>query len=303
MHKSESNIIIFSVMLCWASAYVFIKSLPPELSDFGYLALMNGIAAILLVLCFFGRLRKMLNKKNIIHGTVLAVLMMLVLIFEKEGIDRLKPSSASLLTSLDVVIVPVFMLFLRKLPSKQQIVRIAIILVGVFITNGVSINDFPIAGTLFMLLDCICMSLYTVVSNIYAREDDAILLAVNQIVVMAVISMIIWQIESPGMIFKLDYNRSFLSSIFVLAIFTKAFAYIMLMYGEKYGDPVDVVIIFAFEPVVTLFFEIFIPQSFGGVEESFSLTSLIGALVIMSGTFGEYIMIRVQRLKARRAGS
>ncbi len=298
MKKHESNLVIFSVMLCWAAAYVFIKSLPEELSDFGYLALMNGIAALVLVLFFFPRFKK-LNKSNIVHGVILGALMMLVLLFEKEGIERLTSSSASILTALDIVIVPLFLLFFHKKPTKNQLIAIFFILAGVLFTNGLSLKDFPIAGTLFMLGDTVCMSLYTIVANKYCREDDSILLAINQIVFMAVASMIIWCVLEPGMIFKLEYTSTFITSIVILALFTKAYAYIMLMYGEEYGDPVDIVIIFALEPVVTLFLAVFIPEGFGGVEEEFSVMTLIGALFIAVGAIVAEVDVKsiIMRLK------
>ncbi|MCR5127953.1 MAG: DMT family transporter [Lachnospiraceae bacterium] len=283
MRKFENNILLFSVMLCWASAYVFIKSLPEDLSDFGYLALMNSIAALILFLMFGKRLVKA-KKKTFLHGLVLAALMTMVLLCEKEGIERLAPASASILSSLDIVFVPVLMLFLRKFPSKAQVIGIVFILAGVFVSNGVTLRDFPMAGSLFMLGDCLCMSFYTVVSNRYCQEDDPIVLAVVQLAFMGLIAMIAWNIESPGMIFRLEYTRSFLSALFVLAIFSKAFAYIMLMYGEKYGDPINVVLIFALEPVVTLILSVTIPESFGGVEETFRMTALIGAILIVIGS-------------------
>ncbi len=283
MKKHESSLVVLSVMLCWASAYVFIKGLPPELSDFGYLALMNGIAALILIVIFARRFR-FLNKSNIRHGIVLGLLMMLVLMFEKAGVDRLKASSASMLTSLDILIVPTLMLIIyRRRPPKKQMAAIAFILAGVICTNGFSLKDFPIVGTLFMLGDCVCMSIYTIVANKYCKKDDAILLAVNQIVVMAVAGMILWNIEEPGMVFKLHYTPSLASSLFVLALFTKAYSYIILMYGQAYADPVDVVIIFALEPVATMLLAVFIPSAFGGVEESFSFTTLVGSILIAIG--------------------
>ena len=304
MNKHESNIVVFSVMLCWASAYVFIKGLPPDLSDFGYLALMNGIAAVILAIFFFPKFRK-LNKSNIVHGIILGLLMTLVLVFEKQGVDRLTASSASILTSLDIIIVPFFTFIIhRKIPQKRQLLAISIILTGVLVTNGFSFKDFPIVGTIFMLADCMCMSLYTVVANMYCKNDDAILLAVNQIIVMAVVAMIVWTIEEPGMIFKLNYTPTLASSLFVLAFFTKAYAYILLMYGEAYAEPVDVVIIFALEPVVTMFLAVCIPSAFGGVEENFSVMTLVGALLIAVGAviaelnYGR-IFQRLRRIRRR----
>ena len=176
------------------------------------------------------------------------------------------------------------MLLLRRFPTRAQIIGIVVILSGVFISNGVTLKDFPLTGSLFMLGDCLCMSLYTVVSKRFCQEDDPIVLAVVQLAFMGLIAMIAWNIESPWMILRLEYTRSFLSSLFILAIFSKAFAYIMLMYGEKYGDPIDVVLIFALEPVVTLILSVVIPERFGGVEETFTMTALIGAVFIMIGS-------------------
>ena len=300
MRKAESNFIVFSVMLCWASAYIFIKSLPEELSSFGYLTLINGIAAILLLLCFGSRLKK-LDRSTALHGVGLAVIMMLVLIFEKEGVERLPSSSASILTSLDIIFLPLLMLiFYKRIPSKQKIVGIVFILAGVLITNGLSLSDFPVAGTLFMLGDCICMSVYTVVSSRFCQKDDAITLAVVQMVVMGAVSAILWTIESPGMIFRLHYTKSFLASIFVLAFFSKAYAFIMLMFGEKYSDPVDIVIIFALEPIVTLALAVLIPQEFGGVEEIFSTSTLVGAVCIAIGATVAEVDLDVIRKRRRR---
>ena len=152
MRKFENNILIFSVMLCWASAYVFIKGLPEELSDFGYLALMNSIAALIL-LAMFGKRMAGMKRKTLLHSLALAALMTLVLLFEKEGIERLAPASASVLTSLDIVVVPLFMILLKKYPTRAQVIGIVFILAGVLINNGVGLGDFPLAGTLFMLGD------------------------------------------------------------------------------------------------------------------------------------------------------
>ena len=80
-----------------------------------------------------------------------------------------------------------------------------------------------------------------------------------------------------------EYNIiRMLSSIFILAFFSKAYAYIMLMYAEKYADAISVTIIASTEPVVTLALALMIPNA-QGVTENFSLRTLIGALVIALG--------------------
>ncbi|MBQ9616370.1 MAG: DMT family transporter [Selenomonadaceae bacterium] len=301
MRTFESSIIIFSVMLCWASAYVFIKGLPEDLSPFGYLALMNGMAAAIMVLCFFSRLKERLNRNNAVRGGILGFLGLVVLLFEKAGIERLTPSAASVLASLGIVVVPLFvLLFYHRFPTRQQVAAILLILVGVLVTNGVSPEDFPIVGSLFMLGDCIVMSLYTVIANRFSRQSDPVLLAVNQTVFMALVAFAAWFVENPRMFLDLEFTRSFLSSLFMLAIFTKAFAYIMLMYGQRYADPINVVMIFALEPVVTLLMSVFIPQSMGGVEESFTMQALLGAVLVVLGAIVSGVDVSVIRQRFQK---
>lgn len=52
MTRSENTILMFSVILCWASTYIFIKQLPASLPNFAYLTMNFGIAAILLTIIF-----------------------------------------------------------------------------------------------------------------------------------------------------------------------------------------------------------------------------------------------------------
>lgn len=62
MTRSENTILMFSVILCWASTYIFIKQLPASLLNFAYLTMNFGIAAILLTIIFWKKIREI--KKN-----------------------------------------------------------------------------------------------------------------------------------------------------------------------------------------------------------------------------------------------
>ena len=59
MTRKENNIVLFSITLCWAASYVFIKSLPPDLSSYAYLTLTTGTASVVLVIVFAKQLKKL----------------------------------------------------------------------------------------------------------------------------------------------------------------------------------------------------------------------------------------------------
>ena len=58
----------------------------------------------------------------------------------------------------------------------------------------------------------------------------------------------------------------------------------MLMYAQKYANPISVTVIASTEPVVTMVLALLIPNTFGSTE-SFTLTKFIGAALIVVGAF------------------
>lgn len=174
MSKTENNILLFSITLCWAASYVFIKSLPSVLSTYAYLTLTCGIAAVLLTAVFFRKFKN-LKPVTILKSAALSGLLLVNLIFDKLGINLLASSTASVLAATSILIVPFIMIIMRKSPTVNNIVGAVVIMAGIIITGGFNLENIFSEGALFMLL----------------------------------------------------------SSIFILAFFSKAYAYVALMYSQK----------------------------------------------------------------------
>ncbi len=291
MRKKESNIILLSITLCWASSYIFIKDIPSSLSDFGYLTLTSGIAAIILLLVFFRRLRS-LDRQTLIRSGILSVLIAGNMLMEKVGLKYISSSQASFMASLNIVFVPLILFFFKKKPSKDNLLGIIIIIIGIlfshggFFTNGemVYFEGTDIVGTLFMLGACILMSIYTIVATDFCKDSDPLILSVLQIAFSAIIGFILWVIEDPMTFAHVEWSDRMLSSIFILAIFSKSYAYIMLMYAERYADALSVTVIASTEPIVTFALALLIPNAEGHTEP-FSLGTAIGSVIIALGAF------------------
>ena len=99
---------------------------------------------------------------------------------------------------------------------------------------------------------------------------------------IAIISFALWFIEEPRTFFAITYTNELLANIFLLAFFSKAYAYIMLMYSQKYASPISVTVIASTEPVVTMVLALLIPNTFGQTEV-LTGTRLVGALLIVAG--------------------
>ena len=281
MTKKENNIVLLSITLCWAASYIFIKSLPEDLSSYAYLTLTTGIAAIIMSVTFFNRLKN-IRKGTLWKGFFLALLMCANLLAEKAGISLISSSNASFISSLNIIFVPLLMLLWKKLPSRNNVVGIIVILMGIFCTSGFNLKGFFNLGTLYMTAACLVMGIYTIAADRFTKEEDPLLIAVVQMIFTAVVGYLLWFLEEPQTFLSLSYSSRMLSSIIILAFFTKAYAYIMLMYAQKYASPLNVTVIAATEPVITLSLAILLPASFG-TTETFRMLPFVGSIVIACG--------------------
>ena len=281
MTRKENNIVLFSITLCWASSYIFIKDLPDDLSSYAYLTLTTGIAAIILVVIFIKQLLKT-DKAAIIRSFILALLTAGDLLAEKVALTTLPSSNASFIASLNIIFVPLILLLHHQKLSKNNKMGIMVILLGIFITANFSIKSFMNTGTFYMITGCLLIAVYTVVAADFTKKSDPLILGVMQIVFTAIIGFVLWFIEDPATFKTINYDKQMLSSIFILAFFTKAYAYIMLMYSQKYASALSVTIIASSEPIVTLGLALLIPNAFGQTE-SFHARSFAGAICIAIG--------------------
>ena len=281
MTKKESIFILFSITLCWSSSYIFIKDIPQSFSVYAYLALTSGVAGIILALVMRRKFR-LLNKVSLRQGLILGVLITLSNMFEKLGLDQIPASSASVYASMGIIIVPLILLFKKQYPSRNNIAGIAVILIGIFVSNWGTMGGAGLLGALYILGSATAMSMYTVLATEYTKETDPSLLTVLQMIVSAVAGFGLWMATDAGSLFTIEWSQVTLSYIFLIAFFSKCYAYLMLMYADKYADAVSVTIVASTEPVVTLVAAVLLPESMGGVEQ-FSAKSVGGALIISLG--------------------
>ena len=296
MTKTENNILLFSITLCWASSYIFIKSLPPDLSSFAYLTMTTGIAAVILVAVFWKRLKEV-KRSTVKSSFILSLLLTVNLLVEKQGISLLPASNASFLAALTILVVPLIMLLLRKKPTKNNAAGAGIIVLGLCLTNRFALSAFMSMGTLFMLLACLTSALYIISADLFTKQENPLLIGVVQMIFTALSGFVLWLFEEPTTFLSVDYTKELLSSIFILAFFTKAYAYIILMFSQKYADPIRVTIIASTEPVVTLMLAVLIPAAYGA-SEKLSAFSLCGALIIAVGA----VVAGSNFIRSRRTG-
>jgi drug/metabolite transporter (DMT)-like permease len=282
MTKTEANIVLLSVVLCWASSYIFVKNIPPAISSFAYLTLTTGIGSLILAVVFFRKLREF-DRKTLLRSLLVAAVICTYWLFERFSLSRIPASLASfLVVSSTLIFVPLFLLFLKKKPSLNNIAGILLILIGLAFSGGLRTGTGINLGVLTMTTGCVFMALYIIMVDNFTKKSDPLLLGIGQMFFSALLSFALWSGEEPRTFFAVVYTKELLANIFLLAFFAKAYAYIMLMYAQKYATPITVTVITSTEPVVTMVLALLIPNSFGQTE-LLSESKVIGAVVIAAG--------------------
>lgn len=281
MTRTESNIVLFSITLCWASSYIFIKNIPDSISDFAYLTMTAGIASIILVIVFFKRLKDF-NRQTLLRSFVTAAIICVNLVLERIGISKIPASTASFVASLNIVFVPLLMLIFKRRLTLNNITGIVLILVGLVFTSGLKPGDSINPGVLLMAAACIFMAVYILVVDNFTKKSDPLMLGIGQMFFTAIIGWCLWFIEEPRTFFSISYTNELLANIFMLAFFSKAYAYIMLMYSQKYASPISVTVIASTEPVVTMVLALLIPNTFGQTE-TLTVARIAGCAFIVAG--------------------
>lgn len=281
MTRTESNIILFSITLCWASSYIFIKNIPPSVSPLAYLTMTTGIASLILAVTFFKKLQEF-DKKTLQRSLVIAAIICGNLILERIGLARIPASTAGFVASLNIVFVPLLLLIFKRRPSSNNILGIVLILIGLISTSGLKPGDAVNYGVLAMAGGCFFMAVYIILVDSFTKKSDPLLLGIGQMFFTAVIGFVLWFIEEPKTFFSITYSNEMLANIFLLAFFAKAYAYIMLMYSQKYASPIAVTVMASTEPVVTMVLALLIPNAFGQTEV-LTGSKVVGAIFIVAG--------------------
>jgi drug/metabolite transporter (DMT)-like permease len=241
----------------------------------------TGIASLILIVVFFNRFREF-DKKTLQRSFVLAAIICGNLILERIGITQIPASTASFVASLNIIFVPLLLLLFNRRPSPNNILGIVLILIGLICTSGLKSGDSINYGVVAMAAACFFMAIYIITVDSFAKKSDPLLLGIGQMFFTAIIGFGLWSIEEPKTFFSITYTNEILANIFLLAFFAKAYAYIMLMYSQKYAPPIAVTVMSSTEPVVTMVLALLIPTTFGQTE-IITGAKLVGAAFIVAG--------------------
>ena len=291
MNRLQANLCLICVTLCWSSEVIIFACIPSDVLPFATTFITSSIAAIILGLCFFKRIKeemKRAGKEIILRCLMLGILKAAYDIMYLYGIKYFDVSTGAFTFSITVVVLPVILLTMRKNVGKKTLISVAFVVSGIVIALGSTITGTQLPGLLLMIFGCTIRAIFIVKLNDFAKKYDSITLAVWISVVGAVISFIIWIIIQPSTFAAIPWSGTIIASLFIYAYFIVAFAQTLNIFAQKRATAAEATIIYSLEIVFSLIWGAVLPETL--IERVIpSPFHIIGAVLIIVGNLVEII--------------
>ena len=297
MNRLQANLCLICVTLCWSTEVIIFACIPDSVLPFATTCICNAIAAVVLALCFFKRVKKEMKragKKLLLHCLLLSVLNCGYNTLYLYGLNDFDVSTGAFTFSMTVVVLPVVLITMKKSVGAKTWVSVVLVLLGIVCALGGNMEGIPVQGLLLMILGCIIRAVFIVKLNDFAREHDAVTLSVFISAFVAVISFVIWFVLQPATFGAIPWSGTIIASLFIHAYFIIAFAQTLNIFAQKRATAAESTIIYTLEIVFSLIWGAILPDSL--IDRVIPTPfHIIGAVLIVAGSIIEIVEFKGKR--------
>lgn len=246
MKKRQAYLLFVIATMIWGFAFVAQKAavvLPP----FAVCAIRAGIASLFLMAVipltdkitatgrkFYTKRGLDLNKREIVGGIVIGIILTVSSVLQQAGLSDTDAGKAAFITTLYVVLVPIFNSFLGKKPGVNVIIGVPVALLGFFflcIKPGIGIapSDLLVLGCAFVF------TFHIIGVDRLSVGCDGVRLSLVQFIVSFILDMVL-SLIFEGVVSG-ELIMSVLPSLIFLGIGSSGIAYTLQIVGQKHADP------------------------------------------------------------------
>jgi drug/metabolite transporter (DMT)-like permease len=237
--------VLVVVTAIWGASFVVVQDAVRLADPFSFLVLRFTVAGAVLTV---GGWRDFGDRRLLLSGAGLGVLLFLGFITQTAGLQFTTPSRSGFLTGLSVLLVPfVGLLLLRKWPSPPVLLGVALAVAGLwFLTGGISGSHGATAkGDLLTVACAIAFAFYIVLLEPAARAHRSTPLVAVQLCVVALLSLISLPFVSPHVVF----SPALWWAVVYTGVLSTAVCLLAQAWAQARTSAVRAALIFALEPV------------------------------------------------------
>lgn len=268
--------LLILVTVVWGLGFVLTKNALDAVGPITFMSWRFTVAAVLISLFCLRRRFILESKRSLAAGILVGSLLATGYIFQTIGLRLTTNGKTAFITGLQVVFIPLFATFtFTKKPRLQTVICTIIAAIGLgFLTLGQNwqIND----GDLWVLGCAIFFALHIIANSYFCRRHDPLVLATQQIIVVAVITTLAsFIIETP------DFSKvpQLTTPILVTAVLCTAFAFYILTKAQQYISSTRTGLILILEAVFGAMFGWLLAGETLGIKGAIGCTLILCALV------------------------
>lgn len=275
MKGIQAEIYLLVIVIIWGSTFALIKGVIDLIPPYTYLTYRFLLAALILILVFWKRIKE-INIMVLKKGSLIGIFLFLGYTLQTVGLKYTTATKAGFITGLSVVLVPIIShFFIKEKINRNSVIGVVLAFIGLWFLNYSSSFSFNL-GDFLVLLCAVSFAMHIISVGLFSKKLDYVLLAITQITVVFVLSLLMALIfERPAI--HLSYSSYIWWSIVITGIFATALAFYMQNKFQRYSTATKTAIIFSGEPIFAAVFAYFL------LGEKVGLIAWAGGLLIIFG--------------------
>ena len=287
MRKSSPKgvILLLLTALIWGISFVAQSVGSEALEPFAY----NGIRTIMgsVVLALFiviaeynknHTLRNIVNRKLIIHGTILGIVFTFASNFQQFAFNDSTAGKIAFITALYMFFVPVISVFLRKRIHPATWICVFAAVIGLYLLS-VRGGDFANInkGDVLALICAFFFAIHILLIDRFVTEDDGVKLSCIQFAVAGIITIILMFIfEHPTLP---DIKQATIPLLYS-GIMSCGVAYTLQIVGQKYTNPVTASLLMCLESVFAVLSAALLIKEIPTLREGIGCAVIFTAIIV-----------------------
>lgn len=282
------NIILATVI--WGSTFVAQSVGVDHVGPFTFLSIRCFLAVFAMLLVLFIRYRKdfvkiLTDPRLWKAGIPCGIALFAATATQQIGLIYTTAGKGGFITTMYIILVPIFGLFLKQKPPKTVFISVALAAVGLYLISGAGFSAINI-GDVLMLLCAVAFAFQILIMDRYAGELNSIALNLSQALVCAILSGICM------LIFDTLVWENILACWFPLCyagILSMGLAYTLQIVGQKFIEATTASVLMSFESVFAALFGWLL------LNETFTITEGTGCLLVFAAIMLTQIPIKPKK--------
>jgi len=276
LYEFRADLLLLTVAIAWGVTFLMVQDAISTTPVYAFLFFRFTLASILMFIISYRFLNE-LNKKTILYGVILGILLFSAFATQTFGLIYTKSSIVAFITGLNVICVPFLTyLFFKDKIKLNVLIATFIAVIGLYLLTMSGTLEFE-KGEFLTLICAILFALQIIFTGKFSKQVNVFMLVLFQLITVSILALI-FSLSLDSATFNISYNYAFFKAVIITAIFATVYAFLIQTYMQQFTTATKTAIIFTMEPVSAAIFAYFT------ANEVLTIVQFIGAVLIILAT-------------------